>query len=618
MPRDFLDRLGLRPKPGVPALWGDISKGLGERMERPFENDPDSDFITEDNLWTLWTAENPNGTGSFFSRLIDELRLSDDEKIASLRKSLKTISILAWIGSFPNNLSSLPFTDTDLPLTEEDLTTHFSRSEKNGEFARQQFRFLPIQLCVLPKSQPKDEMQKYARLPFSLKTVVYGNKDSKSTVSIGWIANGCLKHRPDRQPIQIEQYRLFAVKKHSIRDYFHSEVTNLQRLRSATQPHPNVVLNIAAIIADNCGLLVFDAAHCDLEDLLLLSEKCRVGTLKPTVLINNAHEIAKALAWCHLGITEIGNGVRKVIHGDLKPKNILIFHESLGQYTWKITDFEFSHILHRAPGETGTVRDLVPGVYHGPEVQPGGRINCSADMWSFGCIMLEILAFARAGSEGVRKLRDTRRPGAKEYECLFYQFSNSKGLAELKPAFSDLFDEWDEEGVEWVCQWKLVALGLLKTRPEQRKTAEDTVVALEELIQKFNEHNWVDRCGWVPPYRDALEIMEKRATTEPNYAKPSFHSHKITKSPEKGISARISTLGKFAMFWVRDTVFALDVDHQTWAMSTHFKAIEKYRSSFGEVIDIEIAEPYCAILLKGQSASHYQRIFLELLIEMTK
>ncbi|KAF2490694.1 kinase-like protein [Lophium mytilinum] len=392
-----------------------------------------------------------------------------------------------------------------------------------------------------------------------------------------------------------------------MRQDFVDEAGNLQKLRSAPKPHPNILLNIGAVsIIDDSGFLVFDAAHCDLEDLL--SCKCKFRGFQPSILLDNACGIAEALAWCHQDIQEVGAGERKVIHSDLKPKNILVFDESLSRHAWKITDFGISEIIHRAPDDTGTMRGQAPGVYQGPEVHPGGKINCSADMWSFGCILLEILAFARAGPGGIKELSDQRQLGEAGYEYRFCQIS--RGRAQLKPTLSKLLDDWNEEEVEWVNQWKQVALDLLKTRPEKRKTAQRTVNVLEDLIKMFNEHHWVDRCGWVPPHGDSFEIKKEITTTTPNYSRPLFHSLKIKKLRNKELSARISTHGKFAMFWGRDTVFAYGID-QTLGMSvkntlTNFRATEKYRMPGAEVIDIEVAEPYCAILQKGQSANQFK------------
>lgn len=134
-------------------------------------------------------------------------------------------------------------------------------------------------------------------------------------------------------------------------------------------------------------------------------------------------------------------------HMDLKPENILIFDEHPGIVgKWKLCDFGIS-VLQQGPSPSayrdnnelnssstlriGSVKDLYlkvmdrtiqtparqrPATYQAPEVEhgvppdqhdfaSGGR---SIDIWSYGTIFAEVLAYASGGSHGVQDFRQRR------------------------------------------------------------------------------------------------------------------------------------------------------------------------------------------------------------------
>ena len=77
----------------------------------------------------------------------------------------------------------------------------------------------------------------------------------------------------------------------------------------------------------------------------------------------------------------------KVIHRDLKPSNLLIFKDM----TLKLGDFGLAR--EAAPTEMLPVRrEICTLWYRAPELIMGDESYCSKiDVWSAGCIMLEML-----------------------------------------------------------------------------------------------------------------------------------------------------------------------------------------------------------------------------------
>lgn len=96
-------------------------------------------------------------------------------------------------------------------------------------------------------------------------------------------------------------------------------------------------------------------------------------------------------------------------HHDLKPANILIDGSKL-----ILADFGLSR-LKELPSNSATPFKEVPGDYVAPECEDiagdfkPGTVHRWSDIWSFGCILAEILTYMLKGPGGVREFRSKRR-----------------------------------------------------------------------------------------------------------------------------------------------------------------------------------------------------------------
>lgn len=103
-------------------------------------------------------------------------------------------------------------------------------------------------------------------------------------------------------------------------------------------------------------------------------------------------------------------------HMDLNPQNILIFAGGpVG--TWKINDFGISSFKSRFQAIRGfaeTSRQTHPvrqGTHCAPELHPdfkGTFLDRGTDVWSYGCILAEVVAFARGGAKAVEDFQSLR------------------------------------------------------------------------------------------------------------------------------------------------------------------------------------------------------------------
>ncbi|KAF2838913.1 kinase-like protein, partial [Patellaria atrata CBS 101060] len=111
------------------------------------------------------------------------------------------------------------------------------------------------------------------------------------------------------------------------------------------------------------------AAYMEMDDTKLPTKKATIRTFFGC--------LAKGLEYLHMC------GVR---HKDIKPRNILV-HES----RILLTDFGLS----RVAGETGNNTTSGPTImtrrYCAPEVGQYTSRNLSSDIWSLGCVYLELL-----------------------------------------------------------------------------------------------------------------------------------------------------------------------------------------------------------------------------------
>lgn len=158
----------------------------------------------------------------------------------------------------------------------------------------------------------------------------------------------------------------------------------------------------------------------DLERFLEGGLNNGAGFTVPEIL-REASNLASALAFLHDGLEIDSRPV--CCHMDLKPANILVYPNPKAPAVgnWQITDFGISMMTQTQGGlmvptnpdgsaytiqRSPLVRGEMP--YHPPEVLYG-QFGRRSDVWSLGCILVRIIAFALNGASGLRELDLKRR-----------------------------------------------------------------------------------------------------------------------------------------------------------------------------------------------------------------
>lgn len=179
-----------------------------------------------------------------------------------------------------------------------------------------------------------------------------------------------------------------------------------------------------------------------------------------------ALHIAEGLAYMH-------SRTPKVIHRDLKSKNVLLNYE----YEAKLSDFGVSRERQVANVKGGPGRFMTPGVgtsfWIAPEVLLGRDYDERADVFSFGVVLSEIDTDDYPyWNSGTQDNPDERR--SQEQKIL-----EKVALGALRPTFYN------------DCPPGVLALAAncLEGRPENRPSASEVVLTIKELMREMQFNN---------------------------------------------------------------------------------------------------------------------------------
>lgn len=158
---------------------------------------------------------------------------------------------------------------------------------------------------------------------------------------------------------------------------FEQQVSILSRVR-----HPHLVTLLGAC-SESSALVYEFLPNGSLEDFLVTAEKRR--TLPWQIRIRIIAEICSALIFLHK------NKPHPVVHGDLKPANILLDVNLVS----KLSDFGISRLLIQSSTNNTTLYRTMHLVgtplYMDPEFLATGELTPHSDVYSFGIVVLRLL-----------------------------------------------------------------------------------------------------------------------------------------------------------------------------------------------------------------------------------
>ncbi|KAK4661351.1 uncharacterized protein QC763_0102150 [Podospora pseudopauciseta] len=208
-----------------------------------------------------------------------------------------------------------------------------------------------------------------------------------------------------------------------IKKEFEHEIEILNRL--SCNPHPHLITLLAAYqLGDEC-CMIFPWADCDLQSMWATMPNPSPALAKSNLqwVLSQCLGLAQGLHQIHQSKpTPTPGGMTPGIaettvygrHGDIKPKNILYFANKKDpgkRGGLVITDFGLTR-FHVNETKTYVRGDAVPvtPTYRPPEFDiHNSPISQSFDIWSFGCVLLEFIAWYLGGWDLVRTFVTRRK-----------------------------------------------------------------------------------------------------------------------------------------------------------------------------------------------------------------
>lgn len=185
--------------------------------------------------------------------------------------------------------------------------------------------------------------------------------------------------------------------------------------------------------------------------------------------------LSSALHTVHNFTAEVMNLHLAGCHHDLAPRNILVHGQA-----FLLADFGLSRFKDAAQASDTSFKQT-RSFYIAPECQDlegnlqESRIGRSSDVWSFGCILMNILTYMKYGKAGVEKFQLDRRYETPEF--IWYRFHEGpkKESAQVKVWLEKLgvTAQTHEEHLLVLIQ------NMLAIRPSQRPKSENIIAALQ-------------------------------------------------------------------------------------------------------------------------------------------
>lgn len=290
---------------------------------------------------------------------------------------------------------------------------------------------------------------------------------------------------------------------------FHLENKNLNVANLLQDDH--IVRMIKAYKHGDTFNLIFPYAKANLDDLLRDRQSDLVEAVPGPV---ESRHVWKQLLGIAKALHKIGGPQgtdslfpqhprpeHRGVHFDLKPSNILINDKNV----WMISDFGQTVFRPTSDSSSRVVNQGGTLAYAPPEMDNiDAKSSRRYDIWSLGCIALEVLAFALLGPRGLNGRDDypgldqirrtSSSSGGQEDDALWYR-EGDRGEYGVKPAVFDFmrFLEATESlqqrssSLSFVSRIVDVIKKMLKPKADDRIDIGEVIRLLESVIEESND-----------------------------------------------------------------------------------------------------------------------------------
>jgi serine/threonine protein kinase len=298
---------------------------------------------------------------------------------------------------------------------------------------------------------------------------------------------------------------------------FLTEQKSLKSFKRCLEGNSNIMLSYTSFAHGPDFTIISPLADLDLHTFFhgtYNDFQFRSQGFTPLHLLYGVSCLAGALKFLHEGLRQRGiAGKIYCAHLDLKPENILVVWgkgnvEPAGR--WLVHDFGTSKIKGASSSQTLAPGDFLsrhfsytqprraPGPFQAPEVRKSNErvVGRESDIWSLGCILTVVLAFACGGPSYAKSLVEARTYG----ECADDYFYSMK---DDRVVLKDGVIRWLESlntgsrGEKWITETIALIYSTLVERPSKRPSAKFVQGTLDEILnQPIGSLRNV--CSWVP------------------------------------------------------------------------------------------------------------------------
>ncbi|KAF2708727.1 kinase-like protein [Pleomassaria siparia CBS 279.74] len=533
------------PPPKLVDLEVNIRNKLRLLMKQSSERE-NSQIILPEDLKAFWT---PMATRQFYTRQRwHDREWNETERMSDYHKIIAVL-ILArfrdW-GNFRKIFIDMERSDKNLPFEKKDLKKEdFLGSDFAQYFWSSQWVVCPLVIEELQEPYELTGKMAEQRFPYINPGEEIGS-GATGTVFKQVIAARHLRYSKLGGKSDNINPRTVACKRVDEKSAETVEFENLKSLRECLSTHNRIMVNIATIIRNSSSagkvhFILYDLAAYDLstllnnrpldyqEERLIRHDSSPIGRNNSEHwwagdLIRESQNLADALYFLHRGLYRSGQ-TWSLVHNDLKPENILVFYPNMENLNdrypvgqWKIADFGLAKIkekrdgsnaeklhvdvTHRLTNSTSTRSRSIttakrdPGRYTAPEVEGQGKLQRnpkSGDVWAFGCILSEVLAYAISPTLVAELRKECEKPHGIDQR--FYDANTKKAK-------------------ETVMAWLQGLPGRCQIHPGQQHPATPSWIAdCVKLIGKTLEVNPSDRYS-AESIRDELGLIAKQMHRE--------------------------------------------------------------------------------------------------------
>ncbi|KAF1355798.1 kinase-like protein [Lizonia empirigonia] len=481
------------------TVRADIKRHFRSHIVRQGDKFPDANdelskhYIRAEDIQEAWSGIGTLNKALYPSVLAEHVAIIKD-RFLILLSILVSLDAHAYLDQFGSYLSdgngSMLRTNNQLPLKYDDIP-NLGNPDLQERFFEEQYKFAPI--VIYEASEPA-VIENDKRLPFE----AYSAEMSEGAFGQVQKVTISKQHFVTEAGVMASNTTVVALKRFpsrpgSLQDS-KKELNNLEVLKKSITKHRYIRTHLAAFFyrsehiillpwADRYDLHLFLLEGHDQWEKKIYDFDTIFGDPSQDDIVRDSYKqlvnIAAALKWLHEDVRPLNKHLY-FAHMDLKPDNILIDNDDHDRSTvgkWVLTDFGISAFKESTEQEDDkyvSIRDYVErknltmdtsarryeGAYQPPEMErrdqvsggPGNqfhrrRAGRRGDIWSFGCIFSEVIAFCVGRSEEVIAFRNARRENyGNDY---FYQTLTVTGSS-LFPGGLHVTHRLRPEMMEWL------------------------------------------------------------------------------------------------------------------------------------------------------------------------